>query len=69
LSKRLIETVTFWAASETAIEWIDLWVLSSNAPAVHLYKSTGFQKLGEVDDMFRIDGLSEAYTLMTKGIR
>jgi len=61
--------VTSWAASEAAIEWIDLWVLSSNALAVHLYKSTGFQKLGEIDDMFRIDGSSEAYALMTKGIR
>lgn len=37
LGKRLIETVTLWVASETAIEWIDLWVLSNNVPAVHLY--------------------------------
>jgi ribosomal protein S18 acetylase RimI-like enzyme len=68
LGKRLIETVTSWAVSETAIEWVDLWVLSGNTAAVHLYESTGFHRLGEVDDMFRIDGASEANTLMTKGI-
>ena len=69
MGKRLIETVVSWATTETAIEWIDLWVLSNNAPAVELYKRTDFQQLGKVEDMFRIDGSSEGYMLMTRKIQ
>ncbi|MEM7208862.1 MAG: GNAT family N-acetyltransferase [Pseudomonadota bacterium] len=69
LGKRLIETAVYWSTAETAIEWIDLWVLSNNTPALELYRHTGFEQLGQVDDMFRIDGSSEGYILMTRKIQ
>lgn len=68
LGKKLILKAASWALSETSIEWIDLWVLSGNIPANQLYKSTGFNKQGEIEDMFRIEGSSHSYTLMTKRI-
>ena len=68
LGKRLIEKIELWATNSTNIERIDLWVLSNNVPAIGLYKNSGYRKLGEVEDMFRIDGISEPYTLMSKCI-
>lgn len=69
LGKSLIETAVEWANNATAIESIDLWVLAGNRPAIQLYKKLGFQKIGEVEDMFRIDGNSLNYVMMTKKIR
>lgn len=69
LGKSLIETAIEWANNATAIESIDLWVLSANSPAIRLYKKLGFQTIGEVEDMFRIDGNSLNYVMMTKKIR
>lgn len=69
LGSKLIETISTWALRETGIVWIDLWVLSGNEPAMRLYQSSEFVKVGEIQDMFRIDGESHAYTLMARRLR
>ena len=68
LGSLLVESVIEWAKRETAIERIDLWVLSENGPAIRLYNKLGFQKIGAVEDMFRIDGISCNYIMMTKNV-
>lgn len=67
LGTHLIAHAVQWAA-ETGFGWIDLQVLSVNAPAITLYERNGFQKTGETADMFRIDGQSFAYTSMNKRV-
>lgn len=64
LGVRLIDTVAQWAALQ-GFSWIDLEVLSANQPAVALYQRCGFSTIGEFPDMYRIDGESHAYTLMS----
>lgn len=64
LARRLVATACEWARAEAGIEYIDLQVLSSNSSAVALYRSLGFQLVGEIPDMFRIDGQRLAYTSM-----
>ncbi|AQS39692.1 acetyltransferase, ribosomal protein N-acetylase [Shewanella psychrophila] len=65
LGKKLIETVAEWAKEETDLQWIDLWVMSNNVPAISLYQKTNFIKNGEIEDMFRIDGSSYSYVNMS----
>jgi ribosomal protein S18 acetylase RimI-like enzyme len=43
----------------------DLQVISENQAAVSLYQRAGFVKMGELPDMFRIDGRACAYTTMS----
>ncbi len=69
LGERLIETACAWAADEAALDWIDLEVLSVNTPARSLYARTGFAQVGEIADLFRIDGEALAYTLMSRRLR
>ena len=66
LGKRLIEHAEEWVQANELLEWIDLQVLSSNEKAIRLYERSGFEKIGETPDMFRIDGQSLSYTAMTK---
>lgn len=68
LGERLIEAAVRWAASETAFDWIDLEVLSVNEAARRLYTRCDFQTIGEMPDMFRIDGEQLAYTYMTRRV-
>lgn len=65
LGSRLMTHAVEWAL-EAGFAWIDLQVLSVNAPAIKLYERTGFQKTGEIPDMFRIDGQAFSYTSMSK---
>ncbi|MBC7684656.1 MAG: GNAT family N-acetyltransferase [Bdellovibrionales bacterium] len=65
LGARLVELVAHWAAAE-GFDWIDLEVLSVNQPARALYARCGFVQVGEIDDMFRIDGETLGYTFMTR---
>ena len=65
LGIRLIEHAGQWATA-TGFGWIDLQVLSVNTPAITLYERTGFQKTGEIHEMFRIDGQTFSYTSMSK---
>jgi ribosomal protein S18 acetylase RimI-like enzyme len=66
LGMRLIGTALDWASTQDGIDWIDLEVLSVNAGALRLYVRAGFDTIGEVADMFRIDGEQHAYTFMTR---
>lgn len=66
LGSALINTLIEWGKDNTTVEYIDLWVLSNNAPAIGLYRKMGFQKTGEVKDMFRIDNIPYHYTMMAK---
>lgn len=63
LGQRLMDTAIAWARA-SQFDWIDLEVLSINRPARALYRHCGFVEVGEIADMFRIDGESLGYTLM-----
>jgi ribosomal protein S18 acetylase RimI-like enzyme len=60
----LVATAVAWARNE-GLDWLDLEVLSSNAPARALYLDCGFRQSGNIPDMFRIDGEQLAYTMMS----
>ena len=63
----LVEAAMDWACTQT-FEWIDLEVLSVNAAARQLYVRSGFTQVGQIEDMFRIDGQSLGYTFMSRKI-
>src|SRR5262249_2483911 len=65
LGRRLITHATTWALEETSIDWIDLHFVSGNLPVAALYESCGFHKLGEILDIFRIDGETFGHQMMT----
>jgi GNAT superfamily N-acetyltransferase len=69
LGAALLSHASEWALAETGIEWIDLQVLSANEPAMRLYLRSGFGKVGEVAEMFKIDGSLFSFTTMTKRLR
>jgi RimJ/RimL family protein N-acetyltransferase len=66
LAGRMLEVATGWAAETGALDWIDLEVLSTNVPAVRFYEKSGFKSVGEVLELFRIDGLTLGSLTMTK---
>jgi len=66
LGGRLIDHAAHWARASARLDWIDLQVLSVNAPAIALYRRNGFVQTGETPDLFRIDGQHLAYTSMSK---
>ena len=68
LGAALLEVASAWAVQQQ-FDWIDLEVLSVNAAARQLYARAGFAQVGEMADMFRIDGQSLGYTFMTRKIR
>jgi GNAT superfamily N-acetyltransferase len=68
LGARLVEIAAAWA-KDAGFSWIDLEVLSANLPARRLYERTGFVQIGEVKDMFRIDGESLDYTYMARALK
>ncbi|HEY4187913.1 MAG TPA: GNAT family N-acetyltransferase [Polyangia bacterium] len=69
LGRSLIEFVIGWALRSTALDWIDLDLLAGNVPAERLYRSAGFEEVGAIPDMFRIDGQSVRRVLMSKRLR
>ena len=69
LGAALLSHATDWALANTGLEWLDLEVLSTNEPALRLYRRAGFAKVSEVAEMFRLDGRSFAFTTMTKRLR
>lgn len=69
LGERLIGAAVDWAQASGTLAWIDLEVLSVNAPARGLYARCGFVQTGEISDLFRIDGESLAYTAMSLALR
>lgn len=62
---RLVEHVLHWARSSGVVEVVDLEVLAHNEAAIRLYRKAGFEFVCRIEDMFRIDGRSEPYVLMT----
>ena len=69
LGARLIETALDWARGQDALDWIDLEVLSGNAPARRLYARCGFALQGEIADLFRIEGQRLGYVYMCRKLR
>lgn len=68
LGAALLAFAEDWAAGCSSLEWIDLEVLSANAPARRLYQRVGFIEVGAVPEMFRMDGQSFGLTRMAKRI-
>ena len=68
LGGAMLAVATAWAETQ-ALDWIDLEVLSVNAPARQLYLRAGFTLVADMADMFRIDGETLGYTFMSKKIR
>ena len=66
IGRLLMDTAFRWASEEAQLEYIDLQVLSNNQAAIRLYERSGFRLIGEIQDMFRIDGQSYSYTYMAK---
>lgn len=69
LGRRLVGMAVQWATAQDGLDWIDLELLSVNAPARRLYLATGFVQTGEQADMFRIDGEQHGYTFMSRPLR
>lgn len=69
LGLRLVEWAASWAREHTALEWLDLEVISTNAAAVALYEKAGFIAAGEICDLFRIDGVALPSKTMVKRLR
>jgi RimJ/RimL family protein N-acetyltransferase len=65
LGERLLGTALDWARTQPGLDWVDLEVLSNNAPARRLYERCGFVFAGELPDLFRIDGERHGYVYMT----
>ncbi|WP_196138946.1 GNAT family N-acetyltransferase [Aliikangiella sp. G2MR2-5] len=68
LGKALMEFAIDWARSCDFLEWLDLYVISTNLPALKLYRNLGFKELCTVEDRFRVDGKSYGYTMMTLAV-
>jgi ribosomal protein S18 acetylase RimI-like enzyme len=66
LGARLVDTALAWASATPPLAWVDLDVLSANASARRLYERTGFQVVGEIVDLYRIDDEFVSSVLMTK---
>jgi ribosomal protein S18 acetylase RimI-like enzyme len=65
---RLLDAAIHWAEQQ-GLEWLDLEVLSANAPAVALYRKRGFVRTGEIPDLFRINGESLCYSYMSLALQ
>ena len=69
MGARLLAFAEQWASTTGGLDWIDLQVLSENERAIRQYVRAGFIKIGEVPDLFRIDGRALAYTSMAKPLQ
>lgn len=65
LGAALIAHARQWAAQAAQLEWVDLQVMSQNHAALALYRRAGFTTVGEIDEMFKIDGKAFSYTTMS----
>jgi GNAT superfamily N-acetyltransferase len=68
LGAALLKAATDWAVTRQ-FDWIDLDVLSVNTAARQLYARAGFTQVGDMPDMFRVDGQSVGHVFMAKRIR
>lgn len=65
LGAALIAHARGWAVDVARLEWMDLQVMSQNRAALALYRRAGFETVGEIDEMFKIDGKAFSYTTMS----
>ena len=65
----LLAHASEWARAHPGLEWLDLQLLSANESALRLYLRAGFVKVGEVAEMFKIDGCLFSETTMTRRLR
>ena len=65
----LLAHASEWALAHPGLEWLDLQVFSTNEAAMRLYLRAGFVKVGEVAEMFKIDGRLFSEITMTKRLR
>lgn len=63
VASALIEHAQLWACTQ-GFRWIDLQVLSVNQRAQRLYGRAGFLNVGEIPEMFELDGQTFGYTSM-----
>jgi ribosomal protein S18 acetylase RimI-like enzyme len=68
LGRRLLAHAQDWAAQQPGLAWIDLTVLSTNEPAVALYRAADFQVNGGLADRFVLDGRSVGELFMSRRI-
>lgn len=66
VANRLLDFAGRWVVENDCLDWIDLEVLAGNKAAVNLYRQAGFDVVGTIPDMYRIDGDKEAVIRMTK---
>jgi ribosomal protein S18 acetylase RimI-like enzyme len=65
LGAALIAHARQWATEVAGLEWMDLQVMSQNEAALALYRRAGFATVGQIGDMFHIDGMAFSYTTMS----
>lgn len=65
IGKALMATAVEWARLQKQLEYIDLTVFASNAPAIQLYKNFGFKEVGRINDAFRVEGFVADDVLMS----
>jgi ribosomal protein S18 acetylase RimI-like enzyme len=63
-----MERASAWAENQECLDWIDLELISTNEAADRLYRSVGFVGVGEVSDLYRIDGTALSYRSMVKRV-
>lgn len=66
LGKALVDHALAWARATPPLEWVDLDVLAVNHAARRLYERCGFVVMGEVPDLYRIDGESHGSVMMSR---
>jgi ribosomal protein S18 acetylase RimI-like enzyme len=69
LGAALLAHASKWALTSSALEWLDLHVLSTNESAIRLYLRAGFAKVGEMPEMFKFDGQVISDITMTRRLR
>jgi RimJ/RimL family protein N-acetyltransferase len=63
---RLMARAEQWLIDDSALEWVDLQVLSVNDAAFRLYLASGYAKVGEIAEMFKVDGEYFSFISMSK---
>jgi ribosomal protein S18 acetylase RimI-like enzyme len=69
LGAALLAHASEWALANSALEWLDLHVLSTNEPAIRFYRRAGFGAVGEMPEMFKFDGRAFSDITMTRRLR
>ncbi len=68
LAMALCDAVLAWVRADTSIAYLDLAVFASNTPALRLYERLGFERVGMIEDRYRVDGERVDDVLMTHRI-